>query len=130
MALIQQALDASTKLRELAKKVGDAEFKMLLADLHSALADAKLESGELKMKLAATQEQVLSLQQQLAQREQSKPIYTDEGVYSFNGENGRFCTGCWDLNQRKVRLAAIPEDFQFAGKWECPGCNAHYGGEI
>ncbi|OWJ91100.1 hypothetical protein B6S59_25345 [Pseudomonas sp. A46] len=129
MALIQQALDASTKLRELSKKVGDAEFKMLLADLHSALADAKLESNELKMRLASAQDEVLTLQQLLAQREQSKPTYTDEGLYSFDGE-GRFCTGCWDVHQRKVRLAAVPEDFHFAGKWQCPACNAHYGGEM
>lgn len=130
MALIQQALDASSKLRELSKKIEDAEFKMLLADLHSALADAKLESGELKMKLAAAQEQVLSLQQQLTQKQQTRPTYTDEGVYSFDGETGRFCTGCWDVHQRKVRLTAVPEDFHFAGKWSCPSCDAHYGGEI
>lgn len=52
MALLHQALEASSKLREMAKKIENAEFKIVLADLHSSLADAKLESGELKMKLA------------------------------------------------------------------------------
>lgn len=40
IALLQQALDVSNKLRDLAKRVGDADFKMLVADLNSALGDA------------------------------------------------------------------------------------------
>jgi hypothetical protein len=129
IALLQQALDASNKLRDLAKKVGDADFKMIVADLHSALGDAKLESGELKLKLAAAQEQIVGLQAQLKQRTEGKPTYTDEGVYSFEDEPGRFCTSCWDVGERRVRLSDVPYDFHFAGKWKCPKCNARYGAE-
>ncbi|RON42288.1 hypothetical protein [Pseudomonas brassicacearum] len=128
MALLQQALDASTKLRELSKKIEDADFRMLLADLHSALADAKLESGDLKMKLAAAQERVLDLEQQLADRQAGEPSYTEEGVYSFAGESGRFCTSCWDDGKKRVRLSSMPADFDFAGKWTCPKCKACYAG--
>ncbi|MEX0297141.1 hypothetical protein AAH995_28190 [Pseudomonas putida] len=79
MALIQQALEASGKLRDLSKKVGDADFKMILADLHSALADAKLESGELKMKLALAQEEIVRLKQLIEQRDKGKLTYNSEG---------------------------------------------------
>lgn len=129
IALLQQALDASNKLRDLAKKVGDADFKMLVADLHSALGDAKLESGELKIKLAAAQDQIVLLQAQVKQKTAGQPIYTGEGVYSFEGEAGRFCTSCWDVGEHRVRLANVSSDFHFAGKWSCPKCKAYYGAE-
>lgn len=129
IALLQQAMDASNKLRDLAKKVGDADFKMIVADLHSALGDAKLESGELKIKLAAAQEQIVILQAQVKQKTVGQPTYTNEGVYSFKGETGRFCTSCWDVGERRVRLANVPSDFHFAGKWTCPKCKAYYGAE-
>ncbi|RMO05532.1 hypothetical protein ALQ48_01957 [Pseudomonas coronafaciens pv. zizaniae] len=77
IALLQQALDASNNLRDLAKKVGDADFKMLVADLHSALGDAKLESGELKMKLAAAQDRIALLQAQINQSATGQPTYTE-----------------------------------------------------
>ncbi|MGE8045861.1 hypothetical protein ACQKO6_16875 [Pseudomonas monteilii] len=102
---------------------------MLVADLHSALGDAKLESGELKMKLAAAQEQIALLQTQIKQKATGQPIYTDEGVYSFDGEVGRFFTSCWDAGQLRVRLSNVAPDFHFAGKWMCPKFKAHYSPE-
>ncbi|WP_268968797.1 hypothetical protein [Pseudomonas paracarnis] len=36
IALLKQARDASNKLRDLAKKVGVGDLKMIVADLHSA----------------------------------------------------------------------------------------------
>lgn len=130
VTLIQQALEASTKLRELSKKVGDADFKMVLAELHSALADAKLESVEIKMRLAAAQEQLLDLQQQLQSKQHDKPQVTAEGTYNFEGETGDFCTGCWDVRHLKVRLSLMPADLHFGGKWRCPSCRANYGGDM
>ncbi|MEE1991495.1 hypothetical protein QPL90_08220 [Pseudomonas syringae pv. syringae] len=129
IALLQQALDASNKLRDLAKKVGDADFKMLVADLNSALGDAKLESGDLKMRLAAAHDQIALLETQIKQKATGQPTYTDEGVYSFDGEAGRFCTSCWDASQLRVRLSNVAPDFYFAGRWMCPKCNAHYSPE-
>ncbi|MEX7559328.1 hypothetical protein F9Z43_06610 [Pseudomonas monteilii] len=127
MALIQQALEASGKLRDLSKKVEDADFKMILADLHNALADAKLESGELKMKLAWAQEEIVRLKQLIEQRDKGKPTYSSEGVYTFEGEAGRFCTACWDSDERKMRLTDLASEFRFVGQWECPKCHAGYG---
>lgn len=100
---------------------------MILADLHSALADAKLESGELKMKLALAQEEIVRLKQLIEQRDKGKPTYNSEGVYTFEGEVGRFCTACWDSDERKMRLTDLASEFRFVGQWECPKCHAGYG---
>lgn len=128
MALLQQALNASNQLRDLSKKLEDADFKMLLAELHEALADAKLESVDLKMKLAESQAQLNTLRLQLDQRAKGKPTFTSESVYAFEGETGRFCTACWDSDERRIRLTDIAKQFRFAGQWECPKCHACYGG--
>lgn len=72
----EPTLEASSKLRDLSKKVEDADFKMVLAELHNALADAKLESGELKFRLASAQEQIATLKTQLESKVQGKPEYT------------------------------------------------------
>lgn len=123
--LIQQALEASGKLRELAKTIENADFRMALAELHSALADAKLESVDLKMSLAESRQKVADLEAQLRQKQEGEPEYVD-GLYVFPDKPGRFCTRCWDVDQIQVRVAENPPEFQFAGKWDCPSCKATY----
>ena len=123
---IQTSIEIVGKLRELSKKVVDADFKILLADLSSELGDAKLEAANLKNELASLRQENADLKQRLEQRENSKPIYAD-GVYSFEGEDGQFCTSCFDTGQRKIRVRQLSNGFEVFGKWECPSCNATFG---
>lgn len=126
---IQTSITLAGKLRDLSNKIQDADFRMLLADLSMSLADAKLEAAGLKEQLAELKELNQKQAEQLAQRAAGKPVFVDGG-YRFEGEDGLFCTGCWDVYLRKVRLSAVAQDFLFAGKWKCPSCNAHFGGEF
>lgn len=65
-AAIQSAIEIAGKLRDLSKKVEDADFKMLLVDLSDKLADAKLEVATLKADLAEAKMSLLTdLQGQL-----------------------------------------------------------------
>jgi len=52
IAALQNSIEIAGKLRALAKKVEDADLKMLVADLLNELADAKLEVATLKEELA------------------------------------------------------------------------------
>lgn len=126
MSTIQSSMEIAGKLRELSKKIQDAEFSMLLADLSCNLADAKLEVAELKQQIATLKEQILKQAEQLANRQVSKPKFEDGG-YRFVDDDAIYCTGCWDSNERKIRLSAVQEDFRFAGKWRCPSCSSHFG---
>ncbi|WP_018233694.1 hypothetical protein [Thioalkalivibrio thiocyanodenitrificans] len=126
VASVQNALDILGKLRTLAKKIENAEFSMLLADLSSELADAKLEVSELKTKLASANEEKHKLAALLASRASGKPTL-HEGVYQFEGEEGLFCTACFDTQEKKVRVTALTGPFKTFGKWECPSCKAVYG---
>lgn len=126
VASVQNALEILGKLRALSKKIENAEFNMLLADLSNELADAKLEVAELKTKLANSNEENQKLAALLASRENGKPKL-HEGVYQFEGEEGLFCTACFDTQEKRVRVTALTGPFEALGKWKCPSCKAVYG---
>jgi hypothetical protein len=123
---IQTAIEIAGKLRNLSKKVGDAEFKMLLADLSGELADAKLEVASLKMELAKAKEQLQQQAERFGQQQTEKPILC-EGAYQFPDEPGFFCTACYDTKKQRVRVSALSGPFAAFGKWQCPSCNAVLG---
>lgn len=123
---IQTSIEIVGKLRELSRKVGDADFKMLLADLSSELGDAKLEAANLKSELAGLRQENNDLKQRLEQRDNGKPIFTD-AVYKFEGEEGAFCTSCFDTGQRKIRVRELTGAIKAFGKYECPSCKATFG---
>jgi hypothetical protein len=126
IASIQNAIEIAGKLHALSKKIENADFKMLLADLSSDLADAKLEAANLKITLAASLEENESLKKSLNQKSTQAPIFT-EGAYAFEGEDGLFCTACFDTAQKKVRVAPLSGAFRTFGKWRCPACKASLG---
>lgn len=125
VASIQNAIDVTSKLRALSKKIENAEFSMLLADLTMELADSKLQVANLKTELANAIEEKVKLSQKINQAELKNPEFNDGG-YKFAGDSGLFCTGCYDKNGQKIRLTAIPEDFRFSGKWHCPVCRSDF----
>lgn len=120
---IQSAIAIVDRLRNLSRKIEDAEFRMLLADLSGDLADAKVEVAGLKIEVAKLTQENQELAARLAQRDSAKPIFS-EGVYRFEGEDGHFCTACFDVRQRRVRLTPLQGAFTTFGRWECPSCKA------
>jgi len=123
---IQSAIEIAGKLRDLSKKIEDADFKMLLADLSSELADAKLEVANLKIALAESLEENDSLKKSLNLKSTQIPSVSD-GAYAFEGEEGLFCTACFDTAQKKVRVTPLTGAFRHFGKWRCPACKASLG---
>lgn len=126
MSSIQHSLEIAGKLRDLSKKVQDAEFRMLLADLVEQLADAKLEAAGLKEQLAEVKKSNLEKDEQLNRRALAEPNFEDDS-YVFPGESGNFCTGCWDSKRAKIRLSLESGPFSTFGKWSCPVCLQHFG---
>ncbi len=120
---IQTAIEIVGKLRALSKKIEDAEFKMLLADLSGELADAKLEVANLKMELSKLIEQNAELNSRLLQRESDKPMFVD-GAYTFKNDDGQYCTACYDTQHLRVRLSKLKPPFNDIGTWQCPSCSA------
>jgi hypothetical protein len=128
LSTLQHAIEIAGKLRGLSKKVEDADFKMLIADLSGDLADAKLEAANLKGEVARLTDANRELKAKLEQRDSSKPDL-NEGAYTFPGEKGHFCTACFDVRKERVRVTRLSPPFDTFGRWECPNCHAILGGD-
>lgn len=123
---ITTAIDIVKRLRELGRKVSEADFKMLLADLTSELGDAKLNAANLKIELAETKDRIAELERQASHRTSDEPE-VHEGAYVFGDGTRHYCTGCYDTGGKKILLNQLPSDFAFAGKWQCPVCDKTFG---
>lgn len=123
---VQSAIEIVGKLRELAKKIDSADAKMLLADLSDELGDTKLAAADMKIELAKLKEENTMLRATAEKRELSQPTL-DDGVYRFGGDDGHYCTACFDVKRSKVRVKLLTGPFTAFGKWECPSCKATFG---
>jgi hypothetical protein len=128
LSTLQHAIEIAGKLRALSKRVEDADFKMLVADLTGDLADAKLEAANLKGEVARLADENRELKAKLEQRDSSKPDL-NEGAYTFAGEKGHFCTACFDVQKVRVRVTRLSPPFDTFGRWECPSCHAILGAD-
>ena len=123
---LSTAIDIAKKLRALDRKVSEADFKMLLADLTNELGDAKLEAGNLKNDLAEATSRIRELEDAAARKDVEEPEI-DEGAYVFGDKTRHYCTGCYDTKGRKVLLTEQTAAFKVFGKWACPACKQTAG---
>ncbi|MFY1852999.1 hypothetical protein ACOTBX_13495 [Achromobacter xylosoxidans] len=126
---IQTALEASKKLRDLSKKIEDAEIKMLFATLQEGLADAKLLAVELKDQLASARAENADLKEKLEARDSARPTLDGIG-YRFAGDDGLYCTACFDDKNKRIRLTKMGGAFADIASHRCPACRASYGGRL
>ena len=57
---------------------------------------------------------------------ESRPRAVD-GTYTFDGDDGNYCTGCYDTARRKVTVHRTTGPATIFGKWHCPSCGNHTG---
>jgi hypothetical protein len=118
---ITNAIAIVQRLREIAKKISEAELRNLLADLSNELADVKLEAASLKERLAAVLEENRILKATTPSVDE-KPVGTKWGCYQFKGDDGLYCTACWDSKRQKSRTTRVNSRFRL-----CPVCQAPIG---
>ena len=121
LSSLGNAIGLVKRLREISRNVAEAEFKNVLADLASELADAKLEASVLKSQVAELSEE-LRLLKATAPRPDEKPKGTKWGCYVFEGDEGLYCTGCWDSKRQKSLTNRATSRFRM-----CPVCRATIG---
>jgi hypothetical protein len=120
---IQSAIEIATRLRNMSKKIEDAEIKTLFADLMGQLADAKLECVNLKTEIASLKEKNQEQAAALKKRDEGKPKLAN-GVYKFEDDDGEFCTRCWDAQKQRIRVTELSGAFRDIGRATCPQCKA------
>lgn len=124
LAVIGDAISAVTQLREISKKIGDAEFSGLLADLQLELAEAKSKIADPVATNAELRERVCQLERTAAAVVEME---FDGAVYRKAGDASAYCPACWDANRLQVRLTALPANLARLAKYTCPHCNAPAG---
>ena len=121
VATINHSISLVGRLREISKNLSEAEFKNLLADLSLELADAKIQIAELKGELAAKTQEIQSFKASDPTTKQ-RPSGIKWGCYRFEGEEGLFCTACYDSKGKKSLTNRLS-----SSRRGCPVCKAEIG---
>jgi len=120
------AIDWLKVLNQYADEVKDTqkrgEFTRIIGELQIELSKAQKENHDLKEEVATLKKEIDRLKSP-----NSKPIVRD-GLY-FVGDDGPFCTGCYDNQEKLVRVNETPEPLQVLGKYQCPVCKTKYNGK-
>jgi len=123
---ISAAIEIVSKLLALGKRVSEADFKMLLADLTSELGDAKLQAAQLKIDLASAMSRIQALERAAADKVAGESEVHD-GAYIFGDPSQHYCTGCFDARGDRILLRELTGAWAAFGKSECPVCEKPYG---
>ncbi|MEX1014156.1 MAG: hypothetical protein WDZ80_03280 [Candidatus Paceibacterota bacterium] len=116
---ISHSIQIVKRLREISKNIEVAEFSNLLADLSNELADSKIEVVKLKQEKVKLEEKI----QKLETKEDSKKLKKSIkwGCYQFEGEEGLYCTACFDTKGEKILTTRVR-----GGARECPVCKSEF----
>jgi hypothetical protein len=124
---IEALISTAKRARDVSRKMENAEFNALIAQLIEEAAEAKVAAAEMKVRLSTLVSENDDLKRSLQQKAAGTPT-ADGDTYTFPGEEDhRFCTACHDVHGKKVRLARFEGPFTVFGKYKCPSCKATYG---
>lgn len=118
---LKNATDIAKLIKESGATLEKAEIKMKLAELISALADAKLEVSDLKELLVSKDEEIRKLQESQDLKKHmiwEKPYYWN---MQSGEKDGPLCPQCYDSDSKLIRLQESG-----TGSWHCRTCNASY----
>jgi hypothetical protein len=122
---ILSSIKAATDIAKLIKDSGisleKAEVKLQLAELISALADAKIDMAAVQQILLDKDVELGTLREQLTIRGKLKwepPYYW---VVEAGKNDGPYCQQCYDNSTKLIRLTETTR-----GLWECKTCKNFY----
>lgn len=122
LASIKTAVDLAKILKNSSKTLSEAEQKLKLADIISALADTKLELSEIQSLLAEKNLKITELNQALNQKE--SVVYDPPYYWAVTDgkKDGPFCQRCYDDESKLNRL----HEEGRKGSWKCSVCKTHF----
>ncbi|MBT0055135.1 hypothetical protein J4H24_23175 [Vibrio alginolyticus] len=115
---LKAAWDVAKALKTATDAIDDAHIKLQMAELISALADAKIEAAESAEKIAI-----------LENRLNAKCNFEFDGKKYFKmlpdeRREGPYCPTCYDSNEKQIRLQNYPG--AIGGDWRCKVCNGGF----
>lgn len=118
---LKTATDIAKLIKDSGASLEQAEVKLQIAELISALAEAKIEIAGIQSELMKKDDIISSLNEQLTIKQKvvwDKPYYW---LVDDSDRDGPFCQRCYDVERRLVRL-------QGSGKngWGCRSCKSSF----
>ena len=118
---IKTAADIAKLIKESDVSLEKAESKLKLAELISALADAKIQIADIQQLLMEKDAELKAATERLVVKEKlhwESPYYW---LLEGTKKEGPFCQHCYDKNHELIRLQGNGE-----GYWECKACKNTY----
>jgi hypothetical protein len=115
---LSTAIATLGQLREASKKLQNAEFKTIIAELADQLSDAKLQLAELKDELVTLR----------AENQELKSVKDDArpevfwGCYRFPGDEQLYCPACYDTKGKKYLTTRLNSQ-----RRQCTVCKTQIG---
>ena len=118
---IKTAIDIAKLIKESSSTLAEAEQKLKLAELISALADVKLEMSEVQSLLTEKNLKITDLKDALEVKQ--KLVYEAPYYWIQDGEekDGPYCQHCQDADKKLIRLQK-----RGTGRWLCRACKGQF----
>ena len=119
---VKTAIDIAKVLKDNSDIYENAEVKLQLANLISALADAKMEIAEVQELLINSEKEKKELQDQIALKESllfEPPYYWR--ILENDDREGPYCQVCYDKEKKLIRLQDEKQ-----GQWRCLSCKEFF----
>lgn len=126
---LKTATDIAKFFRETDFSLEKAELKLKLAELMSALADAKMEMSSVQDTITERERRIAELEEAFQRK---ATVVRDRDAYYNVGEDGKpigspMCLRCWDVHHKLYELHFDAKD-RFVKV--CPACSARYEGRM
>ena len=120
---IKAAWELAKAVKTSAEAIDDAQFKLQIAELIGALADAKIEAAE-------NAEIISELTQKLKNKTEMQ--FTGRVYYRVlegREKEGPFCSVCYDNDSKAIRLQPN-SDYRHNDDWRCHVCTTYFSSSI
>jgi hypothetical protein len=123
---ISSALASVKALSNVVSTLSNAELKMALfdriADLQSQIINARTEMLEMQDRYEQLLKEHQNLKETTERKNAEKPTGRKWGCYTFAGDDGLYCTACWETKAQKSSTNRVDTHFR-----SCPVCRATIG---
>lgn len=125
------AIDGLKTLATYANDVKDiskrGEFMRIVGELSLELAEVQIRLAETMRENDRLNQQVSTLEKEVENlKNPDTKLIIKNGLYYTADDDGPFCTGCYDSNQKKIRVNELTRTLRAIGKYKCPVCNNTY----
>lgn len=124
LASIKMATEIAKLLKDADLSLEKAEFKLKLADLVGALADAKLQIISIQDVIAEKDKTIKELEQQLDLKGKIKFERPFCWIHDGDQKDGPYCQKCYDSDKKLIHLQKRGHKDQ----WDCLECGKYFEG--